>query len=433
MEKIIQAPLKRAFICAVAAMTAVIVCLSALTMFGCYRLQRVILPDSNEVLLGITNINSYGETECQQHRLRFGEENFLPIQIGISVTKDEASEVSEEMSELMSVSLAIDKISDGYSMLSPRRKIVYNGLAAAKFILPLVYSIMGIVLCAAWFYRKKLNQPIRLLSDAAKKIAIQDLDFKLSYDSGDEMGLLCQSFEEMRRALYQNNQELWGMVEERRTLMASVAHDLRNPISIMEGYLEYLQSHIPDRSMDYEDILYMVNQTAAAAARLERYTDSLRDLHHLEEQELQSEFHELPELLSEMAEDFVLLGEKRHLPVEVMDSTKPGKVRLDSQVLYRILENVVMNALRFAGGSIRLDFEQQEQEVLITVTDDGCGFPEALLNRESRLFFTTDQTGEHIGMGLTICDILARKHGGSLLLQNQPGGGATVLICIALQ
>ena len=57
----------------------------------------------------------------------------------------------------------------------------------------------------------------------------------------DELGRLCAAFEKMRQTLYENNRQMWSMLEERRALQASVAHDLRNPIAIMTGYVEYLQ------------------------------------------------------------------------------------------------------------------------------------------------------------------------------------------------
>ena len=59
--------------------------------------------------------------------------------------------------------------------------------------------------------------------------------------SADELGQLCAAFESMRQALVDNNRLLWDMLEERRALQASVAHDLRNPIAIMGGYVEHLQ------------------------------------------------------------------------------------------------------------------------------------------------------------------------------------------------
>ena len=71
----------------------------------------------------------------------------------------------------------------------------------------------------------------------------RDLNFQINFDGQDELGQLCAAFEKMRQTLYENNRQMWSMLEERRALQASVAHDLRNPIAIMTGYVEYLQEN----------------------------------------------------------------------------------------------------------------------------------------------------------------------------------------------
>lgn len=433
MEKIKNATLKRALVCAVSFTVSAVVLLSAFTIYLCYRLQKAILPDSNKAILSITSVYPSGSVQKEQHTFEFGEETAMGVSVGISYDGRPSSGELAKVEETVSAAFTVDRIDNSFSMLPPRRKAAYMTLAAAKVALPLFYAVLGIVLCAAWFYRKKLSVPIGLLSAAAEHISKQDLDFQVSYASADEMGMLCRSFEEMRRTLYEKNRELWGMIEGRRTLMASVAHDLRNPISIMEGYLEYLQEHLADRDIAYEDALDMVKQVMTAAGRLERYTDSLRDIHLMEEQELQESACALPKLLDEMAETFRLLGEKRRIEVEVDNWVPACRVLLDGQILYRILENVFVNALRFAKMRIHIDFALQGNDLVTQVADDGAGFSEKLLRADRRLFFTTDTSGEHMGMGLTVCEILSRKHGGSLTFSNPPDGGACVTVRITVR
>jgi nitrate/nitrite-specific signal transduction histidine kinase len=86
----------------------------------------------------------------------------------------------------------------------------------------------------------KLSVPLKLLSEATKQISAQNLDFSLHYNCTDEMGKLCSSFEQMRSTLHENFREMWNILEERKLLQASIAHDLRNPIAVIEGYTEYL-------------------------------------------------------------------------------------------------------------------------------------------------------------------------------------------------
>ena len=84
------------------------------------------------------------------------------------------------------------------------------------------------------------------LVDTTKHIREQELDFMVGYYRNDGLGRLCIVFEEMRQALYDNNRQLWNMIEQLRILQASVAYDLRNPVAIVEGYVEYMQQCLAD-------------------------------------------------------------------------------------------------------------------------------------------------------------------------------------------
>lgn len=435
MEKSVKSPLKRSFIYAVSCTTAVIAVLSLLTIFACYSLQKMILPDSNEAILEIISTDQYGEPEKQIHRVKFGQESPLPVVVSVSyMQQNEFDDLPDELDKTgtqMSTAFRIEKIENAFSALSAKKQAAYMALSAAKIVLPMLYSLMGIFLCAAWFYKTKLSVPIELLVSAAQKIAVQNLDFEISYPGADEMGLLCQSFEEMRLALYKNNRELWEMVESRRTLMASVAHDLRNPIAIMEGYLEYLQAHIgtiPD-----QDVKEMVDHISVATKRLEGYTNSLRDVHQIEEQELCKTECDFPAFLDDLAEELLLAGKKQQLAVKVINDTPPCKVILDGQILYRILENLFFNSLRFARSWIQIRFELTNDTLIATITDDGPGFPDKLLQSAGQLFFTTDTSGQHMGLGIAACNIFSRKHGGGMILSNLPEGGACATVRIAIK
>ena len=79
-----------------------------------------------------------------------------------------------------------------------------------------------------------------LLTTSANRIAENDLDFSIVYDRNDEMGLLCKAFEKMRSALESNNREMWRQMNERQKLNAAFSHDLRTPLSVLKGYVEYL-------------------------------------------------------------------------------------------------------------------------------------------------------------------------------------------------
>lgn len=274
MKKTIS--IKRAFIWAVAATMFIVFTASALTIYGCYCIQKVILPDSQEVWLHTRTVMADGSALEGVNRVILDK----PTKVTMLVPSGTDEEISLDHTEF-----TVEKIESGFSALSSKQQLLYKVTSFSMVGLPFIYSIIGIMLCAWWFYRKKLLPPIQVLADATKHIREQDLDFKVDYNRNDELGRLCTAFEEMRQALYDNNQQLWNVIEQRRVLQASVAHDLRNPIAIVEGYVEYMQQCLADGNLNKEELRHTLANLAITSKRLERYTDYIRDLNAIEETE----------------------------------------------------------------------------------------------------------------------------------------------------
>lgn len=86
--------------------------------------------------------------------------------------------------------------------------------------------------------------------EASGKISRNDLNFSIEYDSKDELGKLCNSFEIMRTTLAENFSDMWRQVEERRQLNAAFAHDLRTPLTVLKGYDEMLKASDDPKTRD---------------------------------------------------------------------------------------------------------------------------------------------------------------------------------------
>lgn len=95
-----------------------------------------------------------------------------------------------------------------------------------------IYSALCIMAASLLFYRNKLKIPLAELRAASEKISNNDLEFSIKYDSKDELGQLCTSFEMMRTTLANNFSEMWRQVEERGRLNTAFAHDLRTPLTV---------------------------------------------------------------------------------------------------------------------------------------------------------------------------------------------------------
>ena len=244
------------------------------------------------------------------------------------------------------------------------------------------------------------------------------------------MGELCRSFEDMRGALCENNKAMWNMLEERRLMQASIAHDLRNPIAIIEGYTEYLENVLKGGEMNREKTARIARNLGSAAKRLEQYTESVRLLNQTEETQLDRKTVNAEKLASNIAEDLSLLSEPSGISLQVTNRLPQEEIQVDPALLCRVLENVLNNALRFAKQNIRLDFSLEDRKLTVTITDDGSGFPPDILNGGEKKLLAADKDG-HMGIGLSVSRLLCKKHGGRLELSNTPGG-ACVKIFISV-
>ena len=413
--------MKTAFIWAVAVTMFFVFAASALTIYGCYRIQKAILPDSQEVWLNTRTVIADGRG------LEGGQRVILDEPVEVNILVPFGADVTLENTKFI-----IERIESGFSTLRPKQQLLYRVTGISMVVLPFVYSIIGIMLCAWWFYRRELSPPIQVLADATKHIREQDLDFMVDYNRNDELGRLCMAFEEMRQALYNNNRQLWNMIEQRRILQASVAHDLRNPIAIVEGYVEYMQQCLADGNLNDEELRHTLSNLGVTAKRLEHYTDYIRDLNAVEETETKYSVVQLPDFLRRATESLSFLAEQHSLEITYHSTISDCQVKLDEQIFYRIVENIFSNAVRYAKSKVNFEYFLTNGMLVISISDDGKGFSRTMLRKKNTFLYSEDKTGEHMGLGLATSRALSQKHGGSLELSNITSSGACVTIKLAV-
>ena len=425
MEKIKRQSLKRSFMKAVAVTMLIVFLCSSLAIFGCYRFQKHILPDSNEVWL--TQQTTAPDGTVTEAKMRYVLDG-SPAPFGQLVADGQEHSESQGQTSYM-----IERIESSYSMLSPKARTAYRVSQICMVLLPFLFAVIGITLCAWWFYHRVLEPPITVLMDATAHIQDRDLNFQISFDGQDELGQLCAAFEKMRQTLYENNRQMWSMLEERRVLQASVAHDLRNPIAIMTGYVEYLQENSRGGTLTEEKLEKALSNLGITAERMGRYTDTMRDLGAIEETEVHRREVELPVFLQHMADSLSILFQNTEVRFSCDLHVPKGRAVLDGELLYRVLENLISNALRFAEREIGLAFCLEHGILSATVTDDGPGFSEKLLKKKTALFYSEDTSGQHLGLGLAVSRVLCQKHGGTIELSNRLPHGACVKATITIK
>ena len=320
--------------------------------------------------------------------------------------------------------LDIDNNNITWQPLSRWDTVVYYGSYAAMIGLPVFYITVGIGAAAAIYYRKKLREPIAQLQNGVERIQEDNLDFHIEYDSDDELGRLCCSMEKMRRELRQKHKALWESLEQRKLLNASVSHDLRTPITVLKGYLDYLEKNIPQDKLTEDMLFDTVSSMQGAVNRLELYVESVRDIEKIENIEIEKRSENVKLLWNELRSNVRQLA--RNKEIIISNDITVDKIQIDKGVFFRILENLLQNALRYAEKQVSINLSREKDFLTLTVKDDGKGFSAADLEKATTVFYSNDKEKQHFGIGLSVCKILCEKHGGLLYVGNQKEKGACV-------
>lgn len=320
--------------------------------------------------------------------------------------------------------LDIDNNNITWQPLSTWDTVAYYGSYAAMVGLPVFYIAVGIGAAAAVYYRKKLREPITQLQNGVERIQEDNLDFHIEYDGDDELGQLCCSMEKMRRELRQKHKALWESLEQRKLLNASVSHDLRTPITVLKGYLDYLEKNIPQDKLTEDMLLDTVSSMQGAVNRLELYVESVRDIEKIENIEIEKRSENVKLLLNELRSNVRQLAGNKEIIIS--NDITVDKIQIDKGVFFRILENLLQNALRYAEKQVSINLSHKKDFLILTVKDDGKGFSAADLEKATTVFYSNDKEKQHFGIGLSVCKILCEKHGGLLYVGNQKEKGACV-------
>lgn len=299
-----------------------------------------------------------------------------------------------------------------------------------KMVLPFLIAICVPVVAAASFYNNNLKIPLIQLSTGAKRIKENDLNFAVKFKSNDELGQLCQSFEAMRVELLKNNREMWQQMEDRKRLNAAFAHDLRNPVTVLKGSAMMLQKGLDEGSLDTEHAAESISLIVQYSARIENYIQAMTSVQKLEELAYSPEESDWFSLVKELKSSLSIIGTDASKEIKFITGGESCQIYVDKFIIQNVAENLVDNALRYSENGIKVDMSCTEGKIMITVLDDGPGFSTEILKKGAIPFLRDNnaEQGQHFGMGLYICHLLCNKHGGSLTLENHPGGAKVTAI-----
>ena len=274
---------------------------------------------------------------------------------------------------------------------------------------------------------KHITKPITKLTETAAAIANGEYHLRSRYVSADEVGLLSTAFDRMAEAIEEKINALDTENERKQFLLGALSHELRTPMTSIVGYGESLV-HMP---LTEEQQLECAYRIIDSGKRAEQLSQKMMELVSLSaEQSIEKKFFAAEHLLSTVKDVY---GGKIEIDCDVQN------LYGDETLLFSLISNLIQNGSRASRENETVKVSVQSFEmgsVRISVQDHGCGIPEEYIPRLTEPFYRIDKARSRkmggAGLGLSICKLIAEKHGGILNIESEVGKGTTISIDIPM-
>lgn len=288
-----------------------------------------------------------------------------------------------------------------------------------------IYTLICFILVGKIFLEKKIKPAIDAITRGMKYMNLGDYSHEIAWHSRDEMGMLCEEMEQMRKNLLKEKREKWKQQEEQRKINAAFAHDLRTPLTVIRGYTEFLQKYVPKGRVNEEMLLEKLAAMHEQEERLLRFSATMTTIQNMEKWEISGKWYKVSELMRQFHDVIQGIGQNTDKDICLYTEIPEQKLLLDRNLLMEVFENLLSNAIRYSRKNICVVTSLNGNEFTVFVKDDGQGFSHRALRSGMDTYFSEEENnGDHFGIGLSICRMLCECHGGRLTLQNSMKQGA---------
>ena len=238
--------------------------------------------------------------------------------------------------------------------------------------------------------------------------------------------------------LFHDITEIKKVDQVRRDFVANISHELRTPLSILRGYIETL---LDSPEVSREELSRILGVMERHSKRLDSLAEDLLTLAQLESANpnLQLGDIDLSSFFAELVRDWEKRLANKQLKVIVDVPPDLPMIRADRVRLQEALHNLIDNAVKYAGaeGEIRLTARRRDEEIVLSVSDNGIGISKEDLPRIFERFYRADKarTGENIrgtGLGLAIVKHVAQLQGGRVEAESEIGKGTTIRVVLPI-
>jgi len=294
------------------------------------------------------------------------------------------------------------------SLKSVRYLLLYAGLGTLLLALGLIYILS-----------KKLSKPLLQIEAATREIAKGELHTRVNVTSNDEIGSLSTAINDLA-------QELQRYRDSRSEFFANISHELRTPITYLEGYADVLSKGYIEDDEEKQKYLNIISQEAK---RLNIIIQDLFELSKMEEGriDLNLEFIDLNLLLRSSIHKVEFQAKEKGITIgSHLEQTQ--SISLDRARMEQVLLNLLDNGIRYTeNGSITVRLHQQGKCIMITIEDSGPGIPMDELPYIFERFYRVEKSRSRqhggTGLGLSIVQKLVELQGGLVEVTSIVGKG----------
>lgn len=288
------------------------------------------------------------------------------------------------------------------------------------FMQSLRYTVIAVFIggILTYYVSGKALEPVRALNEQVKNINAHNLDESLAVPpTKDELAELTVSFNDL-------TDKLALSFSAQRRFSADAAHELRTPLTVLQTKLDVFRKKEQHTPEEYEALIVIFQKQVS---RLRNLVTELLDIASME-YELHKQDVSLIMLLSDVVNELTPVAEKSHISLTL--NSDDLYILGDYDLLYRAFYNLIENAIKYnvPEGNVRITaFSKEENVVTITVSDTGFGISDTMKQQIFEPFFRVDKSRSRemggAGLGLSLVDTIIKKHGGTITVSDNEGGG----------
>ena len=323
--------------------------------------------------------------------------------------------------------IAVDLVTNVVDVIPEVKSLITEMFFSSVLILFITGGML-----TAWVYRSIL-WPIGKLQEATKQIRDGNLDFTLDVEDDDEIGQLCQNFEEMRIRLKESTEEKIQYDKESKELISNISHDLKTPITAIKGYAEGLMEGVassPEKRDKYIRTIYN------KANDMDRLINELTFYSKIDTNKIPYTFSKInvANYFRDCVEEVGLELEARGIELGYFNFVDEDvMVIADAEQMKRVINNIIGNSLKYMdkkNGIINIRILDVGDFVQVEIEDNGKGIGQKELPYIFDRFYRTDSSRNSSkggsGIGLSIVKKIIEDHGGKIWATSKLGIGTEI-------